>query len=100
DGFLRDSGGRTGDDNPWEAGKFAQINLGQPRLIGKSMLQWNDQSWGGTSVTLEYFNGTSYTPVTGMTQTNYAGSGGASRLTFNPVIAQNFRITKIGPDGS
>lgn len=102
DGKLCNScgAGRAGETNTWDAGRYTQLNLGQDRFIGKSIIDWND-GWGGTSVTIEHSSdGVTFTPVTGLSSVALASNAAARMITFDPVIDQYFRVTNIGPNGS
>ena len=91
--------GRAGEQNTWDAGRYTQVNLGQDRFIGKSIIDWND-GWWGADITLEHSgDGINFTPVTGVSTVALAGNASARQITFDPVIDQYFRVTKIGPDG-
>jgi hypothetical protein len=92
--------GRAGEASPWDAGRFTQVDLAQDRLIGKTILDWND-GWWGANITLEHSpDGTSgsFVPVTGTTTTVLAGNASARQITFDPVIDRYFRITNIDSD--
>jgi hypothetical protein len=98
DGLLFDDEGIRTGNNPgnWDAGDYAQVNLGAKRLISSTNVVW-DSGWAGTGYNVEYSsNGSTFFPVTSPSALiNYGtyGGAGASEKQFDTVYAQYIRIT-------
>jgi hypothetical protein len=98
EGTLIDRGSpRTGDTGNWEAGDYAQIDLGTKRRIQGAAVAWEYQ-WRATSFVIRCSNdGVNFIPTTLLSgSTIYSGSDAPSvGITFAPVYARYVRMTDV-----
>lgn len=105
DGLVYDDEGVRTGNNPgnWDAGDYAQINLGTARQINEVLVFW-DWDWSGTAYDIQYStDGTNFLTVGGKSAPSFyynAGVNSALGYRFNDVTAQWFRLVNAtGPEG-
>ena len=92
-GTLAD-GNRVGEQMPWAAGEYFQIDLGAPRLVDRSILV-GDDDWGALTAAFAYStDGASFQAVSGLSAPIvHVGQALATEYTFTPAMARYWRVT-------
>lgn len=93
-------GNRVGEDMPWTAGEYFQINLAEPQTVFRSILV-GDDDWGALTAGFSYSaDGTSFQAVSGLSPPLVHGYQFIStEYTFTPTLAQYWRVTNATAGG-
>jgi len=106
DGWVFDDGNRTGatcvdrelepglTKKMWPEDAALELDFGEPRVINRACMMW-EYDWVAQGFRVQYFDGTDWQPVTGLSDPVYYSSGGVTMHSFDAVETQKVRIVDV-----